>query len=139
MNAAKSEEEVDFGRYVARRRNPYAASISRTGLRIRKLHPPTGKPKSARPPSRASLAEMPELDMSHARANRFAAGLHAGGVTLRVGRGRPEKGQEVGPTETRSVRMPAKVWRAIERTAARQHVTVHALLRAAIARYASGA
>jgi hypothetical protein len=46
------------------------------------------------------------------------------------------RGEEIGPTETRSVRMPARVWCAIERAAARQHVSVHALLRAAISRIA---
>ncbi len=136
MKTVRSDREVDFRRYVVRPRNPYAASLARTGIRIRKLFPPKGKPKVTRPPSRASLAEMPELDLSHARPNRFAAGIHAAGITLRIGRGRPEKGQEIGPTETRSVRMPARVWRAIERAAARQHVSVHALLRAAISRIA---
>jgi hypothetical protein len=136
MKTARSEREIDFRRYVVQPRNPYAASIARTGIRIRTLYPPTGKPKVTRPPSRASLAEMPELDMASARPNRFADGIRAAGITLRVGRGRPEKGQEVGPTETRSVRLPARVWRTIERAAARQHVSVHALLRAAISRLA---
>jgi hypothetical protein len=129
---AKQPPSVDFSRYVVRR-NPYAASIARTGIRIRKLHPPSGKPRASRAPSRASLAEMPELDMSRARKNRFARGIRAAGVTLRVGRGRPEAGQEVGRTQVRSVRLPARVWKAVERAAARQGVTVHALLRAAVA------
>jgi hypothetical protein len=115
MSATRSKS-AKKPRYIDRP-NPYAASIARTGIRIRRLHPPKSKPKELRPPS-----------------NRFAAGIQAAGVTLRVGPGRPEAGREVGPSSTRSVRLPARVWKAIERAAARQRVTVHALLRAAIAR-----
>jgi hypothetical protein len=71
--------------------------------------------------------------MSHARPNRFARAIQVAGVTLRTGRGRPERGREVGPTETRSVRLPKRVWKAIERDARARGLSVHAALRAAIA------
>jgi hypothetical protein len=131
--ARSSPRSVDFRRYVARK-NPYAASLARTGIRIRTLAPPAGKLKASPPPSRASLREMPVLDMSSPGKNRFAAGIRAAGVTLPVGPGRPVRGQEVGPTSTRSVRLPASVWRAVEAEAARRGTTVHALLRSVIAR-----
>ncbi len=133
MAATARSDSVDFRGYRVRR-NPYAASITRTGVVIGRLAPPVGKPKASRAPSRASLPEMPPLDMSRARKNRFAAGIHAAGVTLRVGPGRPRAGGEVGITSVRSIRLPDRVWKAIERAAARQGVTVLALLRSAIAR-----
>jgi hypothetical protein len=137
--AKSNPRSVDFRRYVVRK-NPYAASIAKTGIRIRKgsLSAPRGRPKGARPPSRASLQEMPELDMSRARKNPYAARILAGDVVLRVGRGRPERGSEVGPSVVRSVRLPERVWKAIERAAKRQRTTVHALLRATIAQLAQG-
>jgi hypothetical protein len=48
---------------------------------------------------------------------------------LQYGRGRPRAGAEVGPTETRSLRLPADVWKALERDAHDRGTTVHALLR----------
>jgi hypothetical protein len=134
-------KSVDFRRYIVRK-NPYAASLARSGIRIAKgsLAPPTGRPKPTRPPSKASLRAMPQVDMGRAnvRKNPYAARILAGDVTLRIGRGRPKRGSEVGPTSTRSVRLPERVWKAIERAAARQGVTVHALLRAAVAQLVKG-
>ncbi len=54
---------------------------------------------------------------------------------LRDGRGRPPAGREVGPTEARSIRLPAPVWAALEAQAARTGTTVHALLRDAVRSY----
>ncbi len=54
---------------------------------------------------------------------------------MREGRGRPPAGSEVGPTVTRSIRLPATVWAAIEAQAERSGSTVHALLRDAVRTY----
>jgi hypothetical protein len=134
-------QSVDFRRYIVRK-NPFAASLARTGIRIAKgsLAAPNGRPKAMRPPSKESLREIPAVDMRRARVrtNPYASRILAGDVVLRVGRGRPERGQEVGRSTVRSVRLPERVWKAIERTAKRQRTTVHALLRATIAQLAQG-
>jgi hypothetical protein len=126
--------DIDFRRYIVLP-NPFAARVRRDGIRIRRgsIIPPTGRPKRTAAPSKASLSEMPELDMSQARPNRFSASIQAGGITLRIGRGRPKRGTEVGPTTVRSVRLPVEIWEAVKRSAKRRGLTVHAALCEAIA------
>lgn len=84
-------------------------------------------------PSRASLREMPEVDLKDGRwrPNPYAAGIAAKGMVL-PGRGRPKKGEETGPSVTRSVRFPARVWASIEAVAKARGVSVHAAVRTAI-------
>ncbi|MDQ3262209.1 MAG: hypothetical protein M3Y59_00910 [Myxococcota bacterium] len=94
-----------------------------------------GKAKEkASPPSRASLREIPEVDLERAtvRRNPYAARIAAEGMSLKVGRGRPLKGTETGPTTPRSVRFPAEVWRHLERRAKADGMPLHAALRAAV-------
>jgi hypothetical protein len=90
--------------------------------------------KGGRPPSRASLREMPEVDFSQAKArhNPYALRIAKKGLSVRVGRGRPRKGTETGPTVPRSVRFPAEVWALLERRAKAQGLPLHAALRAAV-------
>ncbi len=90
--------------------------------------------KKTREPSRASLREMPEVnfDKSKVRRNPYALRIANEGISIHVGRGRPRKGMETGPTIPRSVRFPARVWRHLERRAKAKGVPLHAALRAAV-------
>jgi len=110
---------VDLAKYRIRR-NPYAARIAREGVEL--VH---------HEPSRASLAEMPEADFSVARVHRNTQRSRAAESAARIqyGRGRPLPEAEVGPTEVRSLRLPAAMWRALEVEARERRTTVHALLR----------
>jgi hypothetical protein len=119
--------EIDFTAFRIRR-NPYAARIAREGLEV--VH---------HGPSVASLMEMPEADFRRARLrpNKYAA--KAAGVAAKVqyGRGRPRKGSEIGPTPTRSLRLPEAVWRALETEARERATTVHALVREVVVTHVS--
>lgn len=114
---------VELTRYRIRR-NPYAARIAREGIEI--VH---------HEPSRASLAEMPETDFSVARVHRNTPRSRAAESAARIqyGRGRPQAETEVGPTQVRSLRLPAAIWRALEIEARERRTTVHALLRELVA------
>lgn len=111
--------EIDFARYRIRR-NPFAARIAREGRSI--VHDD---------PSRDSLRDMPEADFSVARARRNPYATRAAEAASRwqYGRGRPVRGQEVGPTIARSLRLPASAWEALDREARARRTTTHALLR----------
>jgi hypothetical protein len=114
--------EVDFARYRVRR-NRFARRIAREGFAL--VHDE---------PTRASLRAIPEADFSRARVRRnpYAAQIRAAGVTLQVGRGRPNAAAEVGPTVTKSVRLPPAVWARLAKRARAEGVAVHALVRRAI-------
>jgi hypothetical protein len=114
--------EVDFAQYRVRR-NRYAARVRREGIEL-----------THEGPSRSSLKAMPEADFEHSsiRRNPYPARIEAGGVMLQVGRGRPRRADEVGPTTTRSVRLPPSVWTELEKRARAEGVAVHALIRRAI-------
>lgn len=90
--------------------------------------------RRTREPSRASLREMPEVDFKKAkvRRNPYASRIATEGLSIRVGRGRPRKGTETGPTLPRSVRFPASVWQHLERCAKAEGISLHAALRAAV-------
>jgi len=90
--------------------------------------------KAAREPTKASLREMPEVDFAHAkvRRNPYAARIAAKGISIHVGRGRPKKGSETGPTVPRSIRFPETVWNQLERRARAEGMPLHAALRAAV-------
>ena len=85
-------------------------------------------------PSAASLREIPEIDFTTAkvRKNPYAARIAKEGFTVRVGKGRPKKGKETGPSITRSVRFPAPVWKKIEVQAKAAGLSPHAALRMAV-------
>ncbi len=95
------------------------------------------KPRRERGPSRASLREIPEVDFETAkvRRNPYAERIAAEGI-VHVGRGRPRKGEETGPTIPRSIRFPAPVWKRLEKRAKAEGITLHAALRAAIIEWA---
>lgn len=115
--------EIDFT--AARvRRNPYASRIAREGIEV--VHDE---------PSAGSLAAIPEIDFARASRNPYAERLARDLQALAVGRGRPRAGEEGGPTTVRSVRLPARIWEALEAEAAARKLTVHAILRAAVARF----
>lgn len=86
-----------------------------------------------REPSRATLREIPEVDFQSAkvRPNPYAERIAGMGI-VHVGRGRPRKGEETGPTIPKSIRFPARVWKQIEKRAKAEGITLHAALRAAI-------
>jgi hypothetical protein len=89
-------------------------------------------------PSKASLREIPEVDFKSGkvRRNPYAARIAAeGGIHL--GRGRPRKGEETGPTIPRSIRFPAPVWKRLQKRAKAEGITLHAALRAAIMDWAA--
>ena len=119
--------EVDFAAFRIRR-NPHAARIVREGVQV--IHDA---------PSPAALAEMPEADFGRARVrpNKYATQAAAAASNIQYGKGRPRKGTEVGPTPTRSLRLPETVWKALEHEAEERATTVHALLRELIVTYVS--
>ena len=84
-------------------------------------------------PSRASLREMPEVDLKDGkwRRNPYAARIAAEGMIL-PGRGRPKKGEGPGPTTPRSVRFPVEVWERVEKRAKAKGLSLHAAIRTAI-------
>ena len=86
-----------------------------------------------REPSAASLREIPEVDFDSARVRRnpYADRAAAEGI-VHVGRGRPKKGTETGPTVPRSIRFPPQVWKMLEAKAKVQGLSLHSALRAAI-------
>lgn len=93
-------------------------------------------------PSATSLAEMPEVtDWSQARRGGpdVAARIEREGLVIPGGRGRPPKGAEQGPSETRTIRLSAAWWRWIEQIAAGRGLTVHAALREAVTAWAADA
>lgn len=114
--------EIDFDRYHIRK-NPYAAVIAREGISV--VHDG---------PSIRSLAEIPEVDFSrvHPHRSAYAGRARSTVLQLRTGRGRPRRGQEIGPTPARSVRLPLTVWAALEAAAHEAGITVHGLLRLAV-------
>ena len=119
--------EIDFAVYRIRR-NPYAGRIAREGLEV-----------AHHEPAAASLTEMPEADFgrSRVRPNKYAAKAVAAAANVQYGRGRPLKGAEVGPTPTRSLRLPEAVWQALENEARERATTVHALLREVVVAHVS--
>lgn len=96
------------------------------------------KARRQQEPSRASLLEIPEVDFKAAklRRNPYAERIAAEGM-IHVGRGRPRKGEEKGPTVPRSIRFPAPVWKRLEKRAKSEGISLHAALRAAILEWAS--
>ena len=95
------------------------------------------KARRQREPSRASLREVPEVDFEtvKVRRNPYAERIAAEGI-VHVGRGRPRKGEETGPTIPRSIRFPAPVWKRLEERAKAEGTSLHAALRAAILEWA---
>jgi len=91
------------------------------------------KAVSHREPSKASLREIPEVDFDRARVrkNPYATRVTEEGI-VHVGRGRPRKGAETGPTVPRSVRFPAQLWKQLESKAQAEGMTLHSALRSAI-------
>jgi hypothetical protein len=120
--------EIDFTQYRIRR-NPYSGRIKREGVKV--VHDE---------PSAGALAEMPEVDFNRARVrpNKFAIQAGKAASKIQHGKGRPRKGDEVGVTPARSLRLPDTVWRALEREAHERVTTVHALLRELVVTYVSG-
>ena len=114
--------ELDITRYHIGR-NPYAAVIAREGASV--VHDE---------PSAMSLADLPEVDFSRAqvRKSSYAASAKRAVIQLKAGRGRPKRGQEIGPTPARSIRLPTTLWEALESAARDANTTVHALLRLAV-------
>jgi hypothetical protein len=115
------------------------------------------KKVSQKEPSKASLRAMPEVDFSRGpvRRNRLLPRMLAEGYTypgpggkpirvtpeeveervlLRLQQrvGHPKKGEEVGPTTTRSIRFPKKVWAELEKRAKKEGKPLHAAMRAVL-------
>jgi len=92
-------------------------------------------------PSKASLAEIPEIDFAKVRVRRnpYAARLPKEGFVVQVGRGRPRKVEEVGGTRPRSVRFPDTIWKRLESRAKAKGLTLHAALRSAIVAWLNNA
>ena len=124
----KEMPEIDFSSYRIRR-NPYAARIEREGVQL-----------SHRGPSAASLKDMPEADFSRIRVrhNKYVASAAEKAAKIQYGKGRPRKGDESGLAASRTLRLPAPIWKALEKEARERSTTVHALLRELVATYVSG-
>jgi hypothetical protein len=121
--ALREMPEIDFSIYRIRK-NPYAARIAREGVELIHLGP-----------SKTSLAEMPEADFRRARVgvNKYARQAAEAASKIQYGKGRPRRGDEVGPTPARTIRLPEAIWKALEREARDHATTVHALLRDLVA------
>ena len=93
-----------------------------------------------REPAAASLREIPEVDFGRTRVRRnpYAARVAVEGI-VHVGRGRPRKGTETGPTVPRSVRFPPQLWKVLEAKAKAEGLTLHSALRTAILEWAKRA
>ena len=116
--------EIDFAQHQVKR-NRFAMRVQKTGVQL--VH---------EEPSRDTLAEIPEVDFANAPLRRRTRSqTKAATITLQIGKGRPPRGSEVGATSVRSIRLPASVWRSLEQRAARQRMTVHAVLRNAVVDY----
>jgi hypothetical protein len=115
--------EVDFRNFSVRR-NPFAARIAAEGSEL--VH---------EGPSPASLAELPEVDLRSGklRRNPHAKHIDASALKMRTKRGRPPLGDESGPTVTRSLRLPVALAKALEMLARDEGITMHALMRNALA------
>lgn len=100
-------------------------------------------------PSKASLLEMPEADFSKpgwhrnpARAERIRKD---GGYTVavdgqkpyfvRVGAGRPKRGEKAAPSAARTVRLPVALWKALKARAEKDGSTLNAEIGAAAAEW----
>jgi hypothetical protein len=121
--------ELDLRSYRVKP-NRFAARIAREGIVV-----------AHEGPSRTSLEAIPEADFSSARVrkNPYMARIRrAGIVVLQVGRGRPRRGAETGPTVTKSVRLPPAVWAKLEKRARGEGIAMHALLRRALLELAEG-
>jgi hypothetical protein len=125
--------EVDFAAYRVRK-NPYAKRIAREGIEIVAAPTVRGKVVRERGTSAASLREMPEVDLARARTRRnpYAKRIAAEGISLHIGRGRPKRGEEAGPTVPKSIRLPEQIWERIKERAQKEGLTLHAALRAAV-------
>jgi len=77
---------------------------------------------------------MPEVDPAKGRArpNPYAQRIAVEGITLPIGRGRPKRGTETGPTVPRSIRLPEQVWERLAERAQEEGIPLHAALRAAV-------
>lgn len=97
-------------------------------------------------PSAASLREIPRVDFERGkvRRNPYAERIAREGIEIvlpgkkprklvvRTSRGRPRGAVAKAATTPRSVRFPDDVWRALEKRAQKEGVTLHAALRKAI-------
>ncbi|HWO20602.1 MAG TPA: hypothetical protein VNO30_17655 [Kofleriaceae bacterium] len=115
--------EVDFARYRVRK-NRFAARIAAEGSAL--VHDG---------PSPASVAEIPEVDLRSAkyRKNPWAKYLNESALAMHTRRGRPARGEETGPTVTRSIRLPVALDKALAALARAEDITVHALMRNVLA------
>lgn len=125
---AREMPEIDFSVYTVKR-NSYAARIAREGVEL--MH--TG-------PSKVSLKDMPEVDFGSARvrSNKYVDQARKVASKIQYGKGRPRRGDEVGPTPARTLRLPKAVWQALEREAYQHSTTVHALLRELVVTHVTG-
>jgi hypothetical protein len=121
--------EVDISKFKLKR-NRYAKRIAAEGILV--VHDG---------PSTASLREMPEYEFGAVKVRRspYARRIEKGGIELQVSRGRPPRGEELGSTVVKSVRLPPAVWERLEELARAQGVAVHALVRRAILDLLKGA
>ena len=91
--------------------------------------------KSPKPISRkVSGAEIPNGPRASARKGSLIQVDGKKPYVLRKGPGCPKHGEEVGPSSVCLVRVPDALWHELKVRAKRQGTTVHAELRAAIAK-----
>lgn len=121
--------EVDFSKFRVRR-NRYARRIASEGILL--VHDS---------PSESSLREMPEANFAAVKTRRspYAKRVESGGIELQISRGRPPRGEEVGATVPKSIRLPPAIWTRLEERARAEGVAVHALIRRAILDLLKGA
>ena len=93
-------------------KNPFYASVMRDGIHIK--------------PHRIIRPGVPVTNPYFERVQR------AGGVRIRIGSGRPKKGEKADATETKSVRLPPVIWKRAEAQAESEGLSLHAAMRQAI-------
>jgi len=86
-------------------------------------------------PSAGSLRKVPPVNIETALTfGRGPEAMRAGFEYLRAKRGRPKKGEASPGSATKTLRLTAAEWAALEALASKRHTTLHALLRKAARR-----
>jgi hypothetical protein len=84
-------------------------------------------------PSAEELRLIPEADFTKGFVRRGPEALQEVLAHARAKRGRPKKGETAAGTSTKSLRLTDAEWALLEKQAKRQRVSLHALLRQAVA------
>jgi len=66
-------------------------------------------------------------------ANAHRDRIKAEEIQIQVGLGRPKRGEKARPTVVKSVRVSPRIWKRVERQAARERISTNAAVQQALA------